>query len=220
MNSEFFQTYGYQVFEEIITPEECIEFATKIEPSESLSGGTRSLLTHKWCSALAKDLMQQPVLRTILSPDMIAVQCTYFEKSASRNWFVPFHQDLSIPVLERIDHSELRSWSSKEGGLFVQPPVSLLEKMTAVRIHLDDCSEEEGPLRVISGSHLSGRIKALEDFIGGEEIECVVGIGGALAMKPLLLHASSRSKSVNRRRVLHYLFGPPELPFGLKWRVD
>ena len=220
MTRGFFQANGYQIFEGIIPPEECVEFASKIDPGKSLSGGTRNLLQNDWCLKLAYSLQKNPNLETFLAEGLIAVQCTYFEKSVSRNWFVPFHQDLSIPVLERIDHSELRSWSSKEGGLFVQPPVSLLEKMNAVRIHLDECSEEEGPLRVISGSHLSRRIKTPEDFVGGEEFECVVGIGGVLAMKPLLLHASSRSKSANRRRVLHYLFGPPELPFGLKWRVD
>ena len=218
MKIELFKTRGYQLFEGILTPEECSEVASKIEPGRSLSGGTRNLLQQDWCSQLAQRLQKNPNLMAVLKPDLIAVQCTYFEKSASRNWFAPFHQDLSIQVLERVEHSELRNWSSKEGGLFVQAPESILEEITAVRIRFDDCSSEDGPLRVISGSHLSGRIKTPEKVEEVEEIDCVIGIGGALVMKPLLLHASSRSKSDHRRRVLHFLFGPPELPFGLQWR--
>jgi hypothetical protein len=36
-------------------------------------------------------------------------------------------------------------------------------------------------------------------------------------MKPLLLHASSKATVPNRRRVLHFLFGPKALPLGLSW---
>ncbi len=219
MMNELFQTKGYCLIEGILSPEECIEIASKIDPGKSLSGGTRSLLQNDWCLKLASSLQKNPNLETVLAEGLIAVQCTYFEKSVSRNWFAPFHQDLSIPVVERIDHSELRCWASKEGGLFVQPPVSLLEKMTAVRIHIDDCSSEDGPLKVMPGSHLFGRVKSSNEIGTVEEIDCVVGMGGALVMKPLILHASSRSKSANRRRVLHFLYGPPELSFGLRWRI-
>jgi hypothetical protein len=40
----------------------------------------------------------------------------------------------------------------------------------------------------------------------------------ALLMKPLILHASSKATSGARRRVLHFVYGPKVLPFGLRWQ--
>jgi hypothetical protein len=36
-------------------------------------------------------------------------------------------------------------------------------------------------------------------------------------MRALLLHASSKARAKAPRRVLHFLFGPEEVPCGLKW---
>jgi hypothetical protein len=36
--------------------------------------------------------------------------------------------------------------------------------------------------------------------------------GGAMVMRPPLLHASSKSRKDLPRRVLHFVFGPAELP--------
>ncbi len=150
----------------------------------------------------------------------MAVQCTYFDKSPSVNWLVPIHQDLSIPVQERIAHPELRGWAEKEGSVFVQPPAAVLEALVVVRLHIDDSGPENGPLRVVPGSHRLGRLPGTEQAAlrkGRGEVACVVPRGGVVAMKPLLLHASSKSVSPKPRRVLHYLYGPRKLPFGLAW---
>lgn len=48
---------------------------------------------------------------------------------------------------------------------------------------------------------------------------CEAEVGAALVMRPLLLHASSKSLGTGRRRVLHFLFGPPSLPHGLRWQT-
>jgi ectoine hydroxylase-related dioxygenase (phytanoyl-CoA dioxygenase family) len=103
--------------------------------------------------------------------------------------------------------------------LFVQPPPSVLEHLVAVRLHIDDSSAENGPLRVVPGSHRSGRLPGAEQVAlrSGGEVACIAPRGGVVAMKPLLLHASSKSTSSRPRRVLHYLYGPRELPFGLGW---
>ena len=155
----------------------------------------------------------------------MAVQCTYFEKSAARNWLVPLHQDLSIPVAGtpvagKLDSDELRGWSRKDGGWFVQPPARVLEQLVAVRLHLDDCGTADGPLRVVPGTHREGiiaprRALALRDALG--ETECTLARGSVLALRPLLLHASSKGSGHGRRRVLHFVFGPRELPCGLRW---
>jgi ectoine hydroxylase-related dioxygenase (phytanoyl-CoA dioxygenase family) len=151
---------------------------------------------------------------------MVAVQCTYFEKSSGRNWLVPLHQDISIPVARRVDHASLGPWSEKEGSLFVQPPVDLLEQLLAVRVHIDACTTKDGPLRVIPGSHTRGLLNAPTAAALRQtqpEHACTVERGGALLMRPLLLHASSKSSGTSQRRVLHFVFGPAMPPLGLEW---
>jgi ectoine hydroxylase-related dioxygenase (phytanoyl-CoA dioxygenase family) len=151
------------------------------------------------------------------------VQCTLFEKSPQQNWLVPLHQDLSIAVAEQIEHPEIRGWSQKEGQLYAQPPAALLAQMLAVRLQLDSSGPDDGALRVVPGSHRYGRLRdaqtqALKAELG--EVTCMVPQGGVMLMRPLLLHASSKLSSLNltlNRRVLHFLFGPQQLPFGLKW---
>ena len=185
------------------------------------SAGTRNLLAESWCGSLVGWLKEQPVLSDLLPPEPVAVQCTLFEKSSERNWLVPPHQDLSIPVRRRVEGPGLSGWSEKEGVLYVQPPVEVLEQLVAVRVHFDECGPEHGPLRVVAGSHREGRlgekeIPAIRRELG--ERDCVVGRGGALILRPLLVHASSKATAPNRRRVLHFLFGPAALPSGLEWR--
>jgi ectoine hydroxylase-related dioxygenase (phytanoyl-CoA dioxygenase family) len=152
----------------------------------------------------------------------VAVQCTYFEKSSARNWLVPLHQDLSIPVAERVDECGWSGWSEKEGVVFVQAPVEVLEQLVAVRLHLDRCGSSDGPLRVVPGSHSHGVLApaatvAVRDAVG--ECLCEAEVGTALVMRPLLLHASSKSLGTGRRRVLHFLYGSRSLPHGLRWQT-
>lgn len=173
-----------------------------------------------WCGALAERLSRDVRLSEALPVGAIPVQCNLFVKSIANNWLVSLHQDLSIPVAERVENPECHGWSEKEGELFVQPPNSILADVVAVRLHLDNCDEQNGALRVVPGSHRRGRLTATEakrarDAQG--EIAVHVPRGGAMVMKPLLLHASSKA-SVNReRRVLHFVFGPARLPGELRW---
>lgn len=217
---------GFATVHPVLTASECDALAAGLAKglaiSASASGGTRRLLQQDWCRALAGRLHQHPALAPLLAPTRVAVQCTYFEKSVDRNWLVPVHQDLSIPVAHRVaDHPDLGPWSEKEGTLFVQPPVAVLERLIAVRVHLDACTAADGPLRVIPGSHHLGRLGA--EAVAAlrqtrpEEV-CTVPRGGAMLMRPLLIHASSKSTGTSRRRVLHFLFGPASLPLGLVWQ--
>jgi ectoine hydroxylase-related dioxygenase (phytanoyl-CoA dioxygenase family) len=163
--------------------------------------------------------MAHPDVRDALPARARAVQCTFFEKSAARNWLVPIHQDLGIPVSGRVDHSALTGWSEKEGATFVQAPDDVLEQMLAVRVHVDHCSPEDGPLRIVPGSHKRGRIEPAQAAIAGRTAGVVVPAkrGDALLMRPLVLHASSKSSGSSLRRVLHFVIGPEVLPYGLAW---
>ncbi len=213
--------HGFAVLSPVLTAAECDALADRVAGGASASGGTRGLLQQGWCRMLAGQLRQHPLLAPLLAPGMVAVQCTYFEKSAARNWLVPVHQDLSIPVARRVDHPSLGPWSDKEGALFVQPPAAVLEQLIAVRVHIDACTTDDGPLRVIAGSHRWGKLNATQAAAARQtqpEQVCTVARGGAMLMRPLLLHASSKSTGNSQRRVLHFLFGPTTLPLGLQWQ--
>jgi ectoine hydroxylase-related dioxygenase (phytanoyl-CoA dioxygenase family) len=189
---------------------------------DALGGGAgaRELLAHAGCRELAAALRAHPAIAGALPAGHVAVQCTAFEKSAARNWLVTLHQDLAIPVAGRVDDPALRGWSRKAGTWFVQPPAAVLATLVAIRVHVDDCAEDDGPLQVVAGSHVRGGLGdadafALRDARG--TTTCPVARGGAMLMRPLLLHASSKARGTSRRRVLHYLFGPAALPHGLRW---
>jgi ectoine hydroxylase-related dioxygenase (phytanoyl-CoA dioxygenase family) len=105
-----------------------------------------------------------------------------------------------------------------KAGFAIVP--NLLEKMVTLRLHLDDCDEDNGALRVIRGSHRDGKLADadLERWKNtGEVIACVVPKGGGLLMRPLLLHTSSPAKRPCHRRVLHIEYAAEPLPFGLSW---
>lgn len=195
------------------------EIAIRLESLESDGPGSRTAMDQDWCWQLAAFLRSLPVLSEVLR-NRVAVQCTYFDKRSDANWLVPIHQDLSIPVKEFVEAEALTGWTRKQERIFVQAPVDVLEKMIAVRFHLDDSDHGNGPLRVIAGSHRLGRIPSRDcarHRAEHGEVDCVVPRGGVILMKPLLLHASSKSMTSRRRRVLHFVFGPHDLPHGLAW---
>ena len=165
-----------------------------------------------------------PAIRRLVEPilgsEAFAVNATLFDKTPEVNWKVPWHQDLTIAVQRRIDAPGFGPWSVKDGVPHVQPPVAVLENMLAVRIHLDHCGEDNGPLRVIPGSHRCGRLNdaQIQSMRNATpSISLPVDRGGVLLMRPLLLHASSAASSPARRRVIHIEFACGTLPAGLKW---
>jgi ectoine hydroxylase-related dioxygenase (phytanoyl-CoA dioxygenase family) len=124
-------------------------------------------------------------------------------------------------VKNRVESAECSGWSEREGCVYVQPPVEVLEQLVAVRVHVDPCPLESGPLRVVPGSHAFGRLdRARTEGLRKERAERVVPVakGGALVMRPMILHASSKATEPMPRRVLHFVFGPASLPLGLEWR--
>jgi hypothetical protein len=211
---------GYVVIADLVDGAELGEIARFAGGLDCDRAGTRRLIELPWCRELAMRLMHDERLSGILSTDVIPVQCTLFVKSIESNWLVSLHQDLSIPVAERVNSPGCQGWSEKEGELFVQPPVSVLDTMLALRLHLDDCNLRNGALRVVPGSHRLGRLttsEAIREKDERGEVCIEVPRGGAMLMKPLLLHASSKVSIDSTRRVLHFVFAPAELPGALRW---
>lgn len=211
---------GYKLIPGLLSPAECATLALAAREAVRRGVGSRSFLGEPWCAELASAILRSSKLEEWLRPPLVAVQCTFFEKSAEVNWLVPMHRDLFVPVARRIDHPDLRGWSVKDGAQFVQAPAPVLEQMAAVRVHLDACGVDDGPLRVVPGSHVvSGQevAETLPDRAG--TVLCCAEPGDALVLSPLLLHASSKSTGLSLRRVLHFLLGPPTLPYGLTWQT-
>ena len=210
---------GYALLPALLQTGYLDEVAGSLEPWLQGAVGSRSPLTQPQCRDMAAQLKARLVEAGLLDAASVAVQCTLFDKTSDRNWLVALHQDTSIPASASQPDAALPV-SIKEGEPYVQPPLEVLESLLAVRVHLDDCGVDAGPLRVVPGSHRAGRLgdaeaRALRDLHG--EVTCTAARGDALAMRPLLLHASSRARAPVRRRVLHFLFGPARLPHGLVW---
>jgi ectoine hydroxylase-related dioxygenase (phytanoyl-CoA dioxygenase family) len=180
--------------------------AFEVEAVRSLASGSR--------------LMQ--LATAALGGTAIPFRATLFHKSGNSNWLVVWHQDTALPLREKRDVSGWGSWSVKEGMICAHAPASALEQVLAIRVHLDDSTAENGPLKVLPGTHKLGVLS--DDAIHqlsehSSMVECHVGSGGLLLMKPLLVHASSKVKNGAPRRVLHieyaatkYFAGGLQLP--------
>jgi ectoine hydroxylase-related dioxygenase (phytanoyl-CoA dioxygenase family) len=161
-------------------------------------------------------------LRTIIDelfgPGYFLVKSIYFDKPEQSNWFVAYHQDLTISVEERKQVPGFEQWTVKNNQFAVQPPVALLENIFTIRIHLDDTDENNGALKTVPGSHRKGIYRPETiDWNTEEEVVCKMQSGGIMIMQPLLLHASNRTTNNNKRRVIHLEFSNQLLPGELQW---
>jgi ectoine hydroxylase-related dioxygenase (phytanoyl-CoA dioxygenase family) len=144
--------------------------------------------------------------RAVLGPEAFPFHATVFEKSAKSNWLVVWHQDTALPLRERQEVAGWGPWSVKEGVTYAHAPASSLAQVLALRIHLDDSTSLNGPLRVLPGTHNAAVLTddEIHDLSkGSEPVECLVPAGGVVLMRPLLVHASSKSKNDSQRRVVH-----------------
>jgi Phytanoyl-CoA dioxygenase (PhyH) len=160
------------------------------------------------------------LVEPVLGPGAFAVRGLLFDKTAAANWSVPWHQDLTIAVRDRVDAPGFGPWTKKAGIPHVRPPVEVLQGMVTLRVHLDDCEADQGPLRVLPGSHLGGRLSAevTRDFLERvKAVDCLVPSGGVVMMRPLVLHASSAATEPRRRRVIHLEYAVEALPGGVDW---
>lgn len=133
---------------------------------------------------------------------------------------MPWHQDLTIAVAERGEVKGFVGWSMKEGAHHVQAPAEILEQMLTMRINLDECGPDNGPLRVLARTHRDGWLDstAINQFKKTiPETLCIGRSGSVLFMRPLLLHASSRANKPGHRRVVHVDFAGSDLPGGLRF---
>jgi hypothetical protein len=220
---------GFATCSDVLSPMEVKELLMTLEhiretPSVRKRGGifaVRNLLdVSPEVRELAHSIAVRKLVEPVLGPDYFPVRGILFDKIPDANWKVPWHQDVTIAVQDKVEVEGFGPWSVKSDVLHVQPPAYVLERMLSVRLHLDTCGETNGPLRVVPGSHRQGRIP--EEQIptvrkASSAHVCALEVGGALLMRPLLLHASSPSRVPEHRRVVHLDFAAVQLPSGMKW---
>ncbi|MEP6612677.1 MAG: phytanoyl-CoA dioxygenase family protein, partial [Mucilaginibacter sp.] len=129
----------------------------------------------------------------LFGAEYFVVKSIYFDKPQKSNWFVAWHQDLTISVDKKVDLPGYGPWTTKPNQFAVQPPIDILRDNFTVRIHLDDTDEGNGALKVVPGSHLDIIRAERLDLQPGDEVSCSVPAGGIMIMRPLLMHASNRT---------------------------
>jgi ectoine hydroxylase-related dioxygenase (phytanoyl-CoA dioxygenase family) len=211
---------GFELIPSVLTEKEVEALRASLSLMEVAPGHRNLIQRVPDIAALAVSPKIMGLLEGLLGAEPFPVRSIFFDKTPEANWLVPWHQDLSIAVKQRLDVSGYGPWSTKDGVPHVQPPVEILETMVTLRLHLDDCLESNGPLRVIPGSHRLGRL----DPVGivkvrsnQKEVVCSVRAGDALLMRPLLLHASSEASPPAHRRVIHLEYATRSIPKGLEW---
>jgi ectoine hydroxylase-related dioxygenase (phytanoyl-CoA dioxygenase family) len=213
---------GYTLSDLILARHQCEHLASSLPPTSGGRGGVRHLISHPSVMQLLQQGSLGRYLWSVLGRDLVAVKATMFDKTVDSNWRVQWHQDRAIAIKERMDVPGYGPWSNKSGSLHVEPPSRVLEQMIAVRVHLDPCGAENGPLRVVPGSHRLGKMsdsRIAEVAAKTPAAELLVGQGGIILMRPLLLHASSAAHDAAHHRVIHIEFAPREAISPLQWHT-
>ncbi len=194
---------GFEVIPGVVGEDVCSDLVSKLPAADV---GTRILLEEPKFVAIARFLRDTSCLRSRLN-GLVAVQAILFRKTRQNNWSLQRHRDTVLPI------GGTGPWKPagiKEGLMYQHAPSDVLGGSVAVRLSLDEVPE--GDINVVPGSHILNH--------PSEEVEpepVVVPRGGALLMRPTTIHGSAKLVASRARRVLHFLFGPPELPFNYRW---
>jgi ectoine hydroxylase-related dioxygenase (phytanoyl-CoA dioxygenase family) len=216
---------GYSVAESVLSAGECERLLDALSAPDlkRSRAGARHLMSHRSVATLANDARLLELARLALGPGATPSRATLFEKSAQSNWLVVWHQDTALPLGSRFDAPGWGPWSEKAGIKYAHAPGWALARIVALRVHLDPSNTENGPLRVVPGSHHAGLLTDEEVFAhtsAHEQIECLAGCGGVLLMRPLLIHSSSKAAGPGPRRVLHLEYADSlELAPGIRLAV-
>ena len=155
--TSFVQAHGYAV-SNVFSGAEIDAIVNELSQSKvkRSRAGARHILSLPVVRKLAEDLRLIEIARGLLGPNAIPFRATLFDKSPSSNWLVVWHQDTALPLAEKIETPGWGPWSLKENVIYAHAPTEALEQVLALRIHLDDSTAENGPLRVIPDSHCDG----------------------------------------------------------------
>jgi ectoine hydroxylase-related dioxygenase (phytanoyl-CoA dioxygenase family) len=213
MWSELVEKQGFAIIPGVVPEGDIARVVRDLaeDPLPRSRAGSRHALRHPSIVNLARGPGLIGVAKEILGRDAIPFRATLFDKSPRSNWLVAWHQDTALPLRKRQDVSGWGPWSVKEGIIFALAPGSVLRRVLALRLHLDDSTAENGPLRVLPGTHMTGVLgsEAIQQLAADSTaVDCLAPAGGVLAMSPLIVHSSSKSRTEHPRRVLHIEYAP------------
>lgn len=168
--------------------------------------GARHLMAVPAVRELAHDSRLLAIARASVGEAAVPFRATLFDKSPDANWLIVWHQDTALPLAPRRDVPGWGPWSVKAGIVYAHAPARALERVIALRLSLDDSGPDNGPLRVLPGTHTIGvladdAIADLSERI--QPVDCCVRAGAVVTLRPLTVHASSKATSSRPRRVLH-----------------
>ncbi|HEY2847518.1 MAG TPA: phytanoyl-CoA dioxygenase family protein, partial [Pyrinomonadaceae bacterium] len=148
---------GFEIFTEVLTPEECHDLLSALQV-ERASGraGSRDILQNDFVRRIANDERLRDIAARSLGENAVAYKAILFDKRNETNWLVPWHQDRVLPMKKKFVDPEWGPWTQKGRVDFAHAPAWAMNRVVALRIHLDDSTSENGPLRVIAGSHRYG----------------------------------------------------------------
>lgn len=202
-----FAASGWTITKTKITPEVIEDLRATAFSADG--PGQRCLLDQPAVRGAALSLRRELIDAGFLPSSAVALQAIAFDKNPTTNWKVTWHQDVMFPFAKPVNDPGYTLPSVKDDIAYARPPRQVLEAMLAVRLHLDDCDAENGPLRVASGSHRSGILRSDEIsrvVAKHDEALCLARVGEAVLIRPLLLHASSTATNPRHRRVLHIVY--------------
>jgi ectoine hydroxylase-related dioxygenase (phytanoyl-CoA dioxygenase family) len=204
---------GFEIEEAVFSAEECDVLLIRLAESSNSGGraGRRHLMSNRAVKELAHDERLLRIAQSALGGSAVPYRATLFSKSSDANWLIPWHQDTALALATRIASPEWQSWSNKLGILYAHAPTWALNRVIALRVHLEASTCQNGPLRVIPGSQRAGVLtdqEVLDYARSDRQLTCPIPRGGVLAMRPLLIHSSSKSdRDQSSRRVLHIEYG-------------
>jgi Phytanoyl-CoA dioxygenase (PhyH) len=199
---------GYCIASDVFARSEMIDVLETLATAhvERTKAGARHVMTVPVVRRLADDPRMLAIARQFVGSAAVPFRATLFDKSSSANWLVVWHQDTALPLRDRFEHPEWGPWSTKGNVLYAHAPAWALEQVVALRVSLDESTQSNGPLRVLPNTHRSGVLD--DDAIdrlarSTSPVECVASAGSVVAVRPLTVHASSKSTDGQPRRVLH-----------------
>ncbi|MEJ5979616.1 phytanoyl-CoA dioxygenase family protein [Novosphingobium sp. PS1R-30] len=160
------------------------------------------------------------VAHGLLARPCLAARAILFDKTASTNWSLAWHQDRTICVKQRREVDGYGPWTIKRGMNHVAPPYELLSRMVTLRVHLDDVPAENSPLLIAPGSHLAGAVPVEDYAVVVQQFgsfACLAKAGDIWAYATPILHASEATAMAGHRRVLQIDYSADDLPGGLDW---
>jgi ectoine hydroxylase-related dioxygenase (phytanoyl-CoA dioxygenase family) len=213
MWQQILNTRGFAILPNVFTRIEMEDFLSSLNQVslKRSRAGVRHALSVSAVASLARNIGLLKIAGQVVGPGCLPFRATLFEKTGRANWLVAWHQDTALPLREWREAQGWGPWSVKDGVIYAHAPAGALSLVLAIRVHLDDSMEHNGPLRVVPGTHSRGVLtdEEIHELAANQPVEeCLVPCGGILAMRPLLVHSSSMTRNQDPRRILHIEYAP------------